>query len=101
MDKVLANVRAEDELMNDDDAEDSTSVASDVAPCAEPTLGPSDVAVKHDDTIVDTEKRDQWSVDNFEVPDNVQSPVVCQHGTFAQSHVRLLDALRALRLWRC
>ena len=49
VDKVLVNVPVEDELMNDDDAEDSTSVASDVAPCAEPTLGPDDGAVKHDD----------------------------------------------------
>ena len=93
VEKVLETVSVEDELMNDDDTEDSTSVASDVAPCAEPTLGPDDVAVKHDDAIVDTEKWDRWSVDNFEAPDNVQSPLVCQRGTFSQSHVRLFDAL--------
>ena len=97
VDKVLANIPAGDELMNDDDAEDRTSVASDVAPCA----GPDDVAVNYDDAIVDTEKWDRWSVDNFEVPDNVKLSLVCQHGIFSQSHVRFFDALRALLLRRC
>ena len=77
MDKVLESVPVKDELMNDNVADNRTSVASDVAPCAEFTLGPDNVAVKHDNAIVDMEKWDRWSV------------------------VRLFDALRDLLLRQC
>ena len=93
---------AVNELLNDGSESSSRHSAPERAQATplQPLATPDDVAVKHDDAMVDTTQWDRWSVDNFHAAQGTQ-PLVCQPGSFSAAHVRLFDGLRDLLLRRC
>lgn len=86
---------------NDVSSDDKKSGDADNTDSAKSQTGPDDVAAKNDDAVVDVEKWDRWTVDNFEGDSFGNSALVCKLGTYSPDHVRLFDSFRALLIRRC